>query len=689
MRDALADLGPDAKTNRRNRPTNASNENIPPSSFGVGLQRFRGQSAEATRAVAVERINMAFKTDDGAIRKLLTNPGKFIIPPYQRQYSWDRQQWRSLWEAVLSLYARLGGAKRFDRGSGHFIGTFVYGEGETAGPTSRPEYDVIDGQQRVVTLSLLIAALRDSIAAGHPLRDEIDASFLVHPAMGGQSKQLRIEPGRKDLPIYESVVFGSSIGASQHLVARGYRFFREQILLGVVPPMEGVPPDDVDGVGQIGEGPPDGSSAEEGAPAVDPLKGEPFDDGRLLLAIVDGLEFVSIGEVAPESAYQVFSTINAEGTKLSQIDLLRNAYFLLLPTRAAELHERAWVPMEDLLGSRLEDFFHTDLLRQGRDITKRDIYREQTLLLREMGRDEEHIAKELVQIMERAQLYHTLGTAKPPIIVDQRRLPGEAEESLQHLNAWGADPVFPLILETALRWKASKLSDSSLSTILRAIESLLVRRYIVGVPPNDLRSAFSSLMRQVKNSSDFVADVQKELRSPRLRWRSDEEVAAALQRTPFYRPKPRYAGLILKWLAESSEGKECPTISIGTGASDFSVEHILPQDLNSVWREDLASWGVADPTEMHAQEKDLIGNLTLTAYNSELASRSFAEKKRLIAEKLRLRLSTEVLEADRWTAEQIDARSTRLAKAINEQWPLLFSNADGGTTSESSTASNV
>jgi hypothetical protein len=146
--------------------------------------------------------------------------------------------------------------------------------------------------------------------------------------------------------------------------------------------------------------------------------------------------------------------------------------------------------------------------------------------------------------------------------------------------------------------------------------------------------------------------------------------------------KPLYRGtglkqsfFVLKRLAEAYEGKECPHIVSGTGTADFSIEHVLPQSFPEAWAIDMTKWGDINPTETWQLLRHTAGNLTLTAYNSELSSLPFVDsslpmdKHRWIEEKLRLVLSKSIIESDTWTRDEIESRSLAMAGKAMQIWP--------------------
>lgn len=161
--------------------------------------------------------------------------------------------------------------------------------------------------------------------------------------------------------------------------------------------------------------------------------------------------------------------------------------------------------------------------------------------------------------------------------------------------------------------------------------------------------------------------VTEYLLSERMRWPDDAEIRRSCVEGRFYRARQRDAFYVLKRIAYHLEGKERPTIRRGTGADDYSIEHILPQSITEEWVGDLTQWG-DDAFKTWQERKDVIGNLTLTAYNSDLGQLPFHKKKSIISDNMRLQLSQMIVNSDRWTREAIDSRSSELAELAISIW---------------------
>lgn len=597
----------------------------------------------------------------------------FVVPDYQRHYSWKaHKQVAELWGDILRLYRRSVDDGESDS---HFIGSVVIGSASTKalGPVECP---VIDGQQRLITLSLIIAAIRDELVESSDDRSEITAQYLAH-YKGDEISAVRIRPGAADRAPFNAIIKDDDDPSPKSPITKAYNYVVDQLLSG---PIEDLDPDE--GAGDLGaNNDVDDSDDEDIEGEID---GTVEWDWESLLSVVGTqLELVSISDVAPENAYQIFATLNSTGLPLSQVDLVRNAIFMLMPKTGARAHKELWVPMETVMGKDLlQSYLHTWVIRRGHNVPAKEIYRSAVALLARAGNKEADIRKQLKELHSGAWAYLLVTR---PESADRSKfgsgptVPKQLVGALTRLRQWGTVPMEPVLAEIIERFRSNQLSPKQVQDLLSQLESFVVRRFIAQVPPNDLRSTFARLTQQIRTKTSAAAfenAIVDGLKEKMRRWPTDAELDEALVRRPLYRsPGQRQSFFVLKRLAESYEGKESPQIVYGTGATDYSIEHVLPQSYPDNWANDLVKWEDPKPQETWETRRHTAGNLTLTAYNSELSTLSFSEpaaamdKKRWIDQHLRLQLSKTILSAHKWTRTEIESRSLELATRAKKIWP--------------------
>lgn len=615
----------------------------------------------------------------------------YVVPEYQRAYSWRaKKQVAELWSDIVRLYiARLNEGSK----ATHFIGSVVLGSSPTKALASS-ECPVIDGQQRLTTLSLIVAAIRDELVDDPKKRAKLTAKYLAN--VDDDLVEIRLRPGAADRAVYNAIILEEDRPGKATTVSRAYDYVVGQLRQG---PAQQTDPDDP-------------ADDEVGAGATEGVAGEPEEDGvvedladtpteepseeeadeneaawdwdTLIEVIGTQLELVAISDVAPENAYQIFATLNSTGLELAQLDLIRNAVFMLLPKKGQEVYKKSWTPMEKTMGKAwMEAYLHAWVVRRGHNVPAKETYRTAVYELSRVGVAEAEIQKVIKDWYSGAWSYLLLaepfGNLRSQFAtVDAPTVSKPMKIALGRLRSWGTTPMEPVLLEILERFRTRKLSAAQVTELLNVLESYVARRFIVGTPPNDLRSIFARLTQQVHKTSDaaaFHAALVKGLKEDNRRWPSDQDVRDALVNKPIYRKPTRHCFYVLKRVAEDFEGKESPHIVHGTGSTDYSIEHVLPQNFTGAWQKDLKDWSDPDPQETWSKFRHTVGNLTLTAYNSELADSPFrdpaapTDKVRWIRKNLRLELSRGLLTKKKWTRVEIQARSAEIADRAVRLWP--------------------
>ncbi|MDP3890560.1 DUF262 domain-containing HNH endonuclease family protein [Nocardioides sp.] len=618
-------------------------------------------------------------TDHGPFVDLISQGRVYSVPEYQRPYSWTpKKQVAELWSDIHRLYLhRVDDDQSFT----HFIGSVVIGAAATKalGPVECP---VIDGQQRLITLSLIVAAIRDELVADEADQNEITGQYLAHIKRGKISAP-RVRPGESDRKVFEEIVTDEEPSDTRSKVYKAYTYLCDRLALG---PWLDEDPDEADE-----DGSPDGNLDDNGL-AIDSgdedseyeEDGEGLDgavgswDWEVLIEVVGTqLELVSIADVPAESAYQIFATLNSKGMPLSQVDLTRNAVFMLMPTQGKKAHKDFWMPMEQTLGrDSLQSYLHTWVIRSGHNVPAKEIYSSAMRELSKPGFKEADVRKALRGLHTSAWSYKLISS---PASKDRetfyrgKTVPKSVVIAMERLKTWGTRPMEPVLVELFERYRLDRLTTAEVTRMLSYLESFVVRRYMAVTPPNDLRSTFARLTQQISSKTQaksFENALVAGLQEPLRRWPTDHELLEHLKTRPLYRKgAQRQTSFVLRRMAEHLEGKEYPHIAFGTASTDYSIEHILPQTLSKQWQTDLTKWGDPSPVQTRDSRLDVIGNLTVTAYNSELSNKSFDEKKKDIAKSLRLEISKGVLSQEQWTREEIDSRSQELWKAAVRIWP--------------------
>lgn len=574
--------------------------------------------------------NVYVNVNDDTVKGLIEGLKQFEVPIWQRQYTWGEGQHEQLWNDLLEQYNDLGQDQQAS--TGHFFGSFVLGPRD-ATATGITHFLIIDGQQRLTTLMLILCALRD--AAGREDEAAIERYndlYLLNRYSGGDDR-FRLFPTEQDRVAFLRWVRRDPDNGSGDLISKAYRFYQDRI---------------------------------------DELREDSdLDLERLTTAALERLEIVEITTQTGDNVHRIFQSLNGTGVPLSQADLLRNHLFMLLPTRADQIYEQVWRPMEEEIGvGNLEGLARVDLMRRG-DIVARDrVYEEHARLLTPVALNEDAVEERVRDLALQASFYKRLIDPTSESDPDTRA-------GLQRLARWGAQTSYPVLMIALDLRHREVISDEALARVVALIESFLVRRQLGRIPTNALNRLFVALIPRLPLDDTFVDVLHYELSRDRLYWQSDAAIRDALQRVPFFHVGRGYQRkMILERLERSYGHAEI----VNFDEVNLQVEHIMPQTLSPEWREHLESLG-QDPDEVHGALVHTLGNLTLTAFNGTLSNHPFERKAQIYSDS-HLELNKALAESEVWGRDQILARAEVLADQIAEVWPApipgVVSDSTGG-----------
>ena len=511
------------------------------------------------------------KATEIPILRFLQEPKQVFVPIFQRRYSWEEKHCKQLWEDVL----RVG---KDDKIKHHFLGSIVYMEQELLMIGAIPRYLVIDGQQRLTTLSLLLAALRraiddrDSDIGITPTKLSNYYLFNEHEEGTLRYKQLLTQSDEETLTYLLEDGKLPPTNASPLLV-ESYEFFEKEIK------------------------------------KVD------------LKTVYTGLQKLMIVSVALDRAVDnpqlIFESLNSTGISLSQADLIRN-YVLMGQDLEFQkrLYENYWFPMERLFGkkeytARFDRFMRDYLTLKMRQIPRiQNVYEAfkvqypsyeigNSVRLEEIVKDISRYAKHFVDI--------TLLKEEDP----------KLRACLADFVELRAEVAYPFLLEVYDDCAKSVIEKEDLIKILRLVESYVFRRSVCGIPTNVLNKLFATLMDEDRVDKDkyleSLNNVFRNLQTYR-RYPTDAEFKQAFNTKDVYNFTRR--NYLLRKL-ESFERKEPVPIT------DYTIEHVMPRTLTETWQQELGE----DFQRIHDVWLHKIGNLTLTGYNPDYSNLSF-EKKR-------------------------------------------------------------
>ena len=548
---------------------------------------------------------------ESTLKAILEGSKQYRVPLYQRPYAWKKANLRKLWDDIADLVV----LRKTNPEASHFTGTLVLDIGAVT--TESTQLLVVDGQQRLTTLSTLLAAianewerLGETIAAKR-IREQV----LVNAFAVTTDARYRLRPANFDEEMYRSVVEGKPIKSSNSFIDDAYFFFDKQV-----------------------------KNLEPGVTLSD-----------IENAVQLGLKFVSITAKNDDNVYRIFESINNTGVALSQADLIKNLVFMELGSDSERIHTTLWNAIQkDLSAEDIENLFWIEAQWRNPLVRKLDIYEDQKSHIKNFN------TEQLISYLENA-----LAIADA-IRLARLTVPETDQEVRLHL-ARLASLEYPglLVLITRILYLRNKevISSDDAASALAIIESYMVRRVIMLVPVSNL----SKIAAYVASSlhGDAAKEVHKLLSTGRRSYQKDSTILASAPTQMVYSSgRAKQMKQILSWLLQSEQGKD------SIDFSSMTIEHVLPQTLTGEARAEFASTlhEGEDPAELHEQLVHTLGNLTLTNYNSELSNNAFSVKRSERLLKTGVLANQQIAASEVWGPEQIRRRSLKLAQDICRLW---------------------
>jgi hypothetical protein len=542
------------------------------------------------------------KATERTLSQILHSPDQYVIPVFQRFYSWTEKEWRALWEDLLEVLDPNSDTKR------HFLGSVVV-VADNHLPGVTPSYQVIDGQQRLITLSLLLCAIRDA-AKGDDIANEIKENYLVHKFKKGLERY-KIYPRFRDRDEYAAVADGEQMPAGAR-IADAYYWFGSSISLVI---------------------------NCEGGPTL----------RALFTAVTTQLDFVVIALDRDENPYKIFSSLNSKGLDLAQADLIRNFVFMNLPLSQQDQFDDAyWRPLEAhfesagvLSGAALTAFFRDYLMSEGEYVGKSDIYSAFQKRIRPELSSPEGLAQRLLR---HADAYE--------ILLGHKVHPFEhVESALAMVRDLYPSTTYPLLLALLEhRWKGF-IDDNKLALAFRMVASFIFRRYVTNESSQTYHRWFAVAASEL--GSEPVTSLRSFLEDKG--WPDDAKFESRFVVTELY--NGAYARQVLVAIERAIPHKEPALLS------QTQIEHVMPQVLTDTWRSMLGEWH----QEVYGKWLNTPGNLTLTGYNQTLGNRGFKDKKREFA-KSNILMNRYFRDIKAWTGEAIEERGKWMAKLALRIW---------------------
>jgi len=555
------------------------------------------------------------KATEAKLLAFLKKSPQFVIPIYQRTYSWTAKECRQLWDDII----RTGSNEAI---SVHFIGSIVYVEAGLSQVSHQAPLLVIDGQQRLTSVTLLLAALAKAIGDveivdGFSAR-KLRNYYLLNPEESGE-RHFKLLLSQTDKTTLTAIVTGGETPAESSVrVQQNYALF-EELLAGRK------------------------------------------DD---LAVVCKGLAKLVVVDIAlnrdQDNPQLIFESMNSTGRELSQADLIRNYILMGLdPSLQTRLYEQFWRPMEVAFGQEAYDTYFDAFMRHYLTVKTGEIPK----------LDEVYDA-----FKSHARAPKTAAAGVDALVKDIRDFAryfcamalGQEQDAelalaFHDLRELKVDVAYPFLLELYHDYMSGDLSKADLAEAVRLTEAYVFRRAICAIPANSMNKTFGLFTKSVKKDRYLESIKAHFLSMPSYRrFPKDDEFQRDVQTRDLYNFRSRSY-----WLRRFENFGRKERVAV----DEYTIEHIMPQNetLSAAWKSALGpEWERVHQTWLHT-----LGNLTLTAYNSEYSDKPFQEKRDASGgfHESPLRLNAGLGQVEQWDEDAIKARAAKLASTALKVWP--------------------
>ncbi len=554
------------------------------------------------------------KASETKLLAFIKKSPQFVIPIYQRTYSWTEKECRELWDDIMRTGAT-------DEITSHFFGSIVYIEKGLYQVSSQSPLLVIDGQQRLTTVTLLIAALANALGDAEPVEGfsprKLRNYYLLNP----------VEDGEKYYKLILSQTDKSSLIAilSESLQPKDYSI-----------------------------------RVTQNFKLFESLIKEHQDN---LTTVCKGLAKLLVVDVAlsrgQDNPQLIFESMNSTGRELTQADLIRNYILMgLEPELQTKLYEQYWRPMEvefgqEAYGTQFDSFMRHFLTVKTAAIPNKSAVYEAFKSYSRLPQIAQAGVEALVKDIHTFARYYcamALGYEQNP----------KLKLAFQDLRELKVDVAYPFLLELYQDYASGEFSETDFVQAVRLVESYVFRRAICGIPTSSLNKTFANFTKALKKNN-YLESIQAHflLLPSYRRFPNDDEFKRSLQTKDLYNVRDRSY-----WLRrlENHDRKERVVVD------EYTIEHIMPQNENlaPAWKTSLGSdWQRIHKTYLHT-----LGNLTLTAYNSKYSDKPFVEKRDMEKgfQESPLKLNKGLGQVEQWDENAIRQRAERLSTMALDVW---------------------
>lgn len=563
------------------------------------------------------------KANETKVEKFLaTNDTTFVIPVYQRNYDWTITQCKQLLNDIIET-------GKNDKLSAHFIGSIVYVHDGVYSASDLTELTIIDGQQRLTTLTLIYIVL-----------------YRLAKKLGNQMLVSRI---------YETYLINKFAPEPEKLKLKQTDNNKEALNFILISSDD----EDFKGYSKIID------NFDYFKSAITPELFEIVQRGLSKLIYVD----IALDR-QKDNPQRIFESLNSTGLELSQADLIRNYILMGLNRNDQEkIYKSYWEVIEKnakdekLNKTKVSDFIRDYLTLKNKEIpNKGDVYvtYKENYPTTTVGELENF----LLELKLLSKFYNKL--VNPKNEGDR-----EIRQQLEYINRLEINVAFPFLMKVYEDYSNNIIDKFTFISVLSLVQSFTFRRFIIGLQTNALNKIFMTLYDKV-DLNNYLLSIQKSLmqRSGSQRFPRNEETINAFIEKDIYNIKSKNRTYLFERI-ENFQNHEPVTID---GNGDITIEHIFPQNPDSKWKIEL---GTEEYNLIKEKYLNTIGNLTLSGNNGKLGNKPFLEKQAMNIDGKeqgykfsRLWLNRDLKEIEKWNAKEIEIRAKQIAERFLKIWEI-------------------
>jgi uncharacterized protein with ParB-like and HNH nuclease domain len=554
------------------------------------------------------------------IYQFLGGTGKsFTIPVYQRDYAWTKINCQILWDDLIDL----NNNSRKD----HFLGTIV-----TIG-SGFEEYTIIDGQQRLTTISILLKALHTYLKnkknknKDEKILVEQLLEFLINKYSNEEDKRIRLKPNKQDKEHFENLFAESDIIDVNSNIINNHNFFLEKISSKIL-------------------------------------------TSKQIFESFRKFKIVSIDLVRGQDNPQlIFESLNSTGVDLTAGDLIRNYILMdLEPAEQEKLYKKYWTEIEKS-SENVAEFMRNYLMYNLKlSVKKADVYSVfKKYAVDRFNADKEKILQDLLIF---SKIYSWLTQT-------QKHQDKHINHQLARLNKLEFTVCHPYLLDVFNDLRLDNINTENVKDILTVIESYAFRKILVDNTTQGINKMFVTLSKEIKKEESWKKQYLNILNFILLgkrvsqRFPNNEEFKNALINKEIYKLQTKNKNFLLESLENYNS-------AYPINVDELTIEHIMPQTLTRKWKNKLGeNW-----QEIHEKYLHTLGNLSLTAKNSELSNNSFEDKQQIDFQTSKLKLNFKLEGLTIWSEDKILDRAKNLVKNAKDIWPFPITTYSKPTSEE-------